>query len=119
MVAVEVTVRAAVDATRGGGGPRFIHCHTDPLHVAAASDPAVYRQKREVDEAWKNDPIERCAAVLREAGVGADVLDAHRDAAAFEMDQAYETAKAAPWPDLSLAYTDVQDIGDPRERSFC
>jgi TPP-dependent pyruvate/acetoin dehydrogenase alpha subunit len=52
------------------------------------------------------------------AGVVAETLEAHRDAAAFEMDQAYETAKAAPWPDISLAYTDVQDIGDPRERAY-
>ena len=68
--------------------------------------------------AWKNDPIARCAAIVREVGVKAVELEAHRDAAATEMDEAYEIAKAAPWPDLALAYTDVQDIGDPRERAF-
>jgi TPP-dependent pyruvate/acetoin dehydrogenase alpha subunit len=118
IVAVDEAVRAAVDAIRGGGGPRFILCQTYRLHGHTASDPAVYRQKDEVKAAWGNDPIARCAALLREAGVEAETLEAHRDAAAFEMDQAYETAKAAPWPDISLAYTDVQDIGDPRERAY-
>jgi acetoin:2,6-dichlorophenolindophenol oxidoreductase subunit alpha len=118
IVAVDEVARAAVDAIRGGGGPRFILCHTYRLHGHTASDPAVYRQPVEVDAAWKNDPIERCAAVLREAGVDVEDLEGHRDAAAFEMDQVYEAAKAAPWPDLALAYTDVQDIGDPRERAF-
>ena len=118
IVAVDETVRAAVDAIRGGGGPRFIVCKTYRLHGHTASDPAAYRPHAEVDVAWKNDPIARCAAILREVGVKAAELEAHCDAAATEMDQAYETAKAAPWPDLALAFTDVQDIGDPRERAF-
>jgi pyruvate dehydrogenase E1 component alpha subunit len=118
IVAVDETVRGAVDAIRGGGGPRFILCNTYRLHGHTASDLAAYRDQGEVDEAWKNDPIERSAVVLRDAGVDIEALEAHRDAAAFEMDQAYDVAKAAPWPDLALAYTDVQDIGDPRERAF-
>ena len=34
------------------------------------------------------------------------------------MKDAYETAKATDWPQKALAYTDVQDAGDPREEAF-
>ena len=118
VVAVDETARAAIDAIRAGGGPRFILCHTYRLHGHTSTDPARYRTEDEVREAWKNDPIARCAAQLREAGVGEEVLRGHRDAAAAEMTDAYESARAAPWPDRALAYTDVQDIGDPRARAF-
>ena len=118
VVAVDETARAAVAAVRSGGGPRFILCHTYRLHGHTSTDPARYRSEDEVREAWKNDPIARCAAQLREAGVEEEVLLGHRDAAATEMSEAYETARAAPWPDRALAYSDIQDIGDPRERAF-
>ena len=118
IVAVDEAIRAAVDAVRGGGGPRFIVCDTYRLHGHTASDPAAYRPRAEVDAAWENDPIARCAALLREAGVDSTELVAHRVEAVDEMNRTYETAKAAPWPDLALAYSDVQDIGDPRERAF-
>lgn len=118
IAAVDETVRAAVEAIRGGGGPRFIVCDTYRLAGHTASDPAAYRRQGEVDDAWKNDPIARCAALLHDAGVDAAELAAHRVEAIEEMNRTYEVAKAAPWPDLALAYTDVQDIGDPRVRAF-
>jgi hypothetical protein len=34
------------------------------------------------------------------------------------MQKIYDSAKKAPWPDLQLAYEDVQDSGDPRERAY-
>ena len=118
IVAVDEKVTAAVAAIRSGSGPRFILCNTYRLHGHTAADPAVYRDSREVEEAWKSDPIERCATLLQESGVAASDLLTHRDEASTEMAAVYEAAKAAPWPDSSLAYTDVQDIGDPRERAF-
>ena len=51
--------------------------------------------------------------MLEAAGVPAKTLDAIRAAAVNEMNAALEAAKAAPWPDASLAFTDVQDIGAP------
>ena len=118
IVAVDAAVRTAVEAIRDGAGPRFINCRTYRLHGHTASDPAAYRSQAEVDAAWMNDPIARCAALLQEADVAGEVLAAHRRAAVAEMNRAYETAKAAPWPDPAIAYDDVQDIGDPRDRAF-
>jgi pyruvate dehydrogenase E1 component alpha subunit len=52
------------------------------------------------------------------AGMDAEGLQAIRKEAKAEMEEAYRAAAASPWPEKHLAYVDVQDIGDPRERAF-
>ena len=111
--AVDEAVREFVRAIRAGGGPRFLHVKTYRLTGHTATDAAAYRTDEEVDARWKLDPIARCGASLEAAGVAAKTLDAIRAGAASEMNAALEAAKAAPWPDSSLAFTDVQDIGAP------
>ena len=113
VLAVDEAVRDLVQAIRVGGGPRFLHVKTYRLTGHTATDAAPYRTTEEVDAQWALDPIARCGAELEAAGITAETLDAIRTAAANEMDAALEAAKAAPWPDLSLAFTDVQDIGAP------
>ena len=110
---VDEAMRDLVQAIRAGGGPRFLHVKTYRLTGHTATDAAAYRTDEEVDEQWKLDPIARCGASLEAAGVAAETLDAIRAGAASEMNAALEAAKAAPWPDSSLAFTDVQDIGAP------
>ena len=117
IIAMDAAVRDAVATIRSGGGPRFICAATYRLAGHTASDPAAYRDQSEVDAAWKNDPIARCADLLRQAGVEAAVLEEHARAGTEEMEAVYGTAKAAPWPDIALAYADVQDIADPREEA--
>ena len=111
--AVDEAVRELVQTIRAGGGPRFLHVKTYRLTGHTATDAAAYRTSEEVDAQWKLDPIARCGAVLEAAGVAAETLDAIRAGAASEMNAAAEAAKAAPWPDVSLAFTDVQDVGAP------
>ena len=111
--AVDEAVGDLVQAIRAGGGPRFLHVKTYRLTGHTATDAAAYRTDEEVDARWKLDPIARCGASLEAAGVAAETLDAIRAGAASEMNAALEAAKAAPWPDTSLAFTDVQDIGAP------
>ena len=111
--AVDEAVRELVEAIRAGGGPRFLHVRTYRLTGHTATDAAGYRTSEEVDAQWKLDPIARCGAVLETAGVAAETLDAIRADAASEMGAALEAAKVAPWPDTSLAFTDVQDVGAP------
>ena len=41
-----------------------------------------------------------------------------KDAAYREMQDAYETAKATPFPAVERAFADVQDVGDPRVEAF-
>jgi TPP-dependent pyruvate/acetoin dehydrogenase alpha subunit len=88
------------------------------LHGHTASDPALYRDQKDVDAAWNNDPIINCSSLLKDAGVKAEILSEHRKDALAEMNKIYELAKIAPWPDIELAYEDVQDSGDPRERAY-
>ena len=117
VVAVDEAARELVEAARSGGGPRFLVCKTYRLTGHTAADAAPYRPSAEVDEAWKNDTIARCAALLLGAGVSQDELSAHATDATAEMEAVYEDAKAAAWPAIDLAYADVQDIGDPREEA--
>jgi len=56
--------------------------------------------------------------MLLTAGLEESELSAIAEAAAKEMKDAYETAKASDWPEKDLAYVDVQDIGDPRGGAF-
>ena len=41
-----------------------------------------------------------------------------KDDAYREMQEAYEKAKATPYPPAEHAFTDVQDVGDPRREAF-
>ena len=111
--AIDETVRDLVHGIRAGSGPRFLHAKTYRLAGHTATDAAAYRGSEEVDAQWKLDPIARCGATLETAGVSAETLDAIRDDAVSEMNAVLEAAKAAPWPDPSLAFADVQDIGAP------
>ena len=111
--AVDETVRELVGAIRAGGGPRLLHAKTYRLTGHTATDAAAYRTSQEVEDQWKLDPIARCGIVLEGAGTGAETLAAIRDDAKREMEAVLAAAKAAPWPDLWHAFTDVQDVGAP------
>ena len=111
--AIDETVRDLVSQIRAGSGPRFLHAKTYRLTGHTATDAAAYRGSEEVDAQWKLDPIARCGATLAAVGVDAETLDAIRDDAVKEMGAVLEAARAAPWPDASLAFADVQDVGAP------
>ena len=112
--AIDATVRDLVAGIRSGRGPRFLHAKTYRLTGHTATDAAAYRSSDEVETQWTLDPIVRCGATLEAAGVAAMTLDAIRTDAVTEMNAVLEAARTAPWPDASLAFTDVQDVGAPR-----
>jgi pyruvate dehydrogenase E1 component alpha subunit len=111
IVAVDAVARENLDAVRTGAGPRFLHVVTYRLGGHTAVDPAAYRPAGEAEDAWRNDPIGRCEALLAAHGIDDDVLRAQTDRAATEIAAAYQAAKAAPWPSADLAFADVQDVG--------
>lgn len=110
---VEAATRELLAEARRGR-PRFLVAKTYRLTGHTGVDKAAWRPEAEVEEAWTRDPLARLRALLETAGVPAAELDAADAEAEAEMRAAYETAKAAPWPDAALAYADVQDVGDPR-----
>lgn len=111
VVAVEDATRALVAGIRDGSGPRFLLAKTYRLLGHTSVDPAKYRPAGEAEGKWADDPIRRATDLLTAAGVAPAELAADAAAAKSEMDAAFDDAKAAPWPPLSAAYADVQDVG--------
>ena len=118
LIAVDAAARDAIAKVRAGVGPRFLHCRTYRLSGHTAVDPATYRPAEEVEDWRRACPIDRLAGALELAGVDPDALTEARHNAEAEMAAALAEARDADWPDEGLAYADVQDAGDPRERAF-
>jgi len=118
LLAVDSAARAAIAAIRAGQGPRLMHCRTYRITGHTAVDPAAYRPAAEVEQWRAACPIARLGAALQLAGVADVTLNDARAAAYAEMRAARDTARDTAWPEPSAAYTDVQDMGDPRERAF-
>ena len=108
VTAVDAAARDFIAAARAGE-PRFLHAKTWRLEGHTAADKAAYREASEVEARWADDPIPRCEALLGDAGVEPHRLEAAREAAAQEMDAAFEEARAAPWPAAETAFDDVLD----------
>jgi pyruvate dehydrogenase E1 component alpha subunit len=69
VAAVEHAARRAVDAVRSGGGPYFLELRTYRFRAHSMFDPELYREKSEVEEWKKRDPIPSFTACLKAAGV--------------------------------------------------
>lgn len=111
VLAVAQAARELVATVRGGAGPRFLHCLTYRLSGHTGADPATYRPAAEVEARWKDCPIARARTLLEGAGVARAELDALEAEARAAIAEVARAARAAPWPDPALAWTDVQDLG--------
>lgn len=109
--AVHETAARLVAEVRGGGGPRLLHALTYRMKGHVSVDLAAYRDPAELAAALETDPIARARGHLLDIGVAAATLDAIENAARDEVDTALAVADAAPWPDASAAFTDVQTTG--------
>lgn len=98
VVACEEAARRAALAVRAGGGPYFIEFRTYRFRAHSMFDPQLYRDKQEVEEWKKRDPIPMFEARLREGGMLADDdLKRIEEDAAAEIDQAVQFAEAGTW----------------------
>jgi TPP-dependent pyruvate/acetoin dehydrogenase alpha subunit len=109
--AVHETAARLVGEVRAGGGPRLLHALTYRVKGHVSVDLAAYRDPAELAAALETDPIARARGQLLSSGIAAAALDAIENAARDEVDTALAVADAAPWPDASAAFTDVQTIG--------
>ncbi|RYF30738.1 MAG: thiamine pyrophosphate-dependent dehydrogenase E1 component subunit alpha, partial [Comamonadaceae bacterium] len=109
--AVHAAAGRLVAEVRGGGGPRLLHALTYRVKGHVSVDRAAYRDPAELAAALETDPIAHARSQCLAAGVSAADLDAIDAAAHAEVDAALEAADAAPWPDASAAFTDVQTTG--------
>jgi len=113
VIAVERAAQRCVAEIRDGGGPRFLHARTYRLTGHTAADAATYRPQQELDERLPDEPIRRLEARLIAAGVSSAELADVAATVRAQIDAAYASAKAAPYPEVSVAFEDVQDIGNP------
>jgi TPP-dependent pyruvate/acetoin dehydrogenase alpha subunit len=110
---VDSTTARVVAEIRNGSGPQLIQAMTYRLRGHFAHDPAAYRDPREVEAALGREPMLRTEAWLLENGVGADEIAVLKAEVDSEIAGYVDEATNAPWPDGSLAFTDVQDVGAP------
>jgi pyruvate dehydrogenase E1 component alpha subunit len=108
VLAVHAAAAAAAARARAGLGPTLLECKTYRIYGHSLGDLQVYREKAEVEEWKKRDPILRFEARLREAGLLGDAeRQAILDAAEAEVSQAVAFATESPFPDASELLTDV------------
>lgn len=109
--AVHAAAGRLVAEVRAGSGPRLLHALTYRVKGHVSVDPAAYRDPAELAAALETDPIAHARARLLAEGVSAAALEAIENEAHAEVDAALAAADAAPWPEASTAYTDVQTTG--------
>jgi TPP-dependent pyruvate/acetoin dehydrogenase alpha subunit len=112
--AVHEAAGRLVAQVRAGDGPRLLHARTYRFKGHVSVDPATYRDAAEVARAVEGDPLPLAQARLAARGVPAAAVAAAMADARAEIARALEVAAAAPWPDASAAFTDIQDIGAGR-----
>ena len=111
LIKVNQLAHELVEKIRNGEGPQFLHAQTYRIKGHTVSDAGSYRSTKEVEEAFKRDPITRCGTYLVSSHVPQTDLDEIWDEARKEIDKTVGIAKMAPWPEHQIAYADVQNIG--------
>jgi pyruvate dehydrogenase E1 component subunit alpha len=93
----EATERAAL-AVCAGAGPYFLEFRTYRFRAHSMYDPQLYRDKAEVEEWKKRDPISTFQARLRSLGLmNDDDLKRIEEEAVSELAKAIEFAEAGTW----------------------
>lgn len=109
--AVHAAARRLVAEVRAGSGPCLLHALTYRVKGHVSVDPAAYRDPAELAAALETDPIARARARMIAGGIDAAALAAIENQAHAEVEAALAAADAAPWPEASAAFTDVQTTG--------
>jgi len=107
-LAVYDAVWRAAEAARRGNGPSLIEAHTIRWVGHFEGDPQAYRNKSEVEEGRRQDPIARLGHWLGERGL-LDQRGTERARAAVvaEIEDAVAFAEASPFPEPAEALTDL------------
>ena len=109
---------AAVERGRSGAGPTMIVADTYRYLGHMAGDTEIYRSSDEVARWKENDPITHLAASLRRLDVIDDsALDTIASQARQLVDEAETFARNSPFPDQSLATSDVYSLPGDEKRA--
>jgi TPP-dependent pyruvate/acetoin dehydrogenase alpha subunit len=108
VVAVEAAALRAAHAIRRGEGPRFLETKTYRFRAHSMFDPDLYREKREIEEWKKRDPIAQFEEWILATGlVHEDDVAALEGRTAREIEAAVTFAEAAPWEPVEDLARDV------------
>lgn len=115
VLAAYATTRTALDAARGGGGPRFIEALTYRMGAHTSSDdPTKYRESSEVSDWGARDAIIRYEAYLRGRGVAdsffAEVAVEAEDAAADLRARIFEVPVPEPESMFAHVYSEPHPV---------
>jgi TPP-dependent pyruvate/acetoin dehydrogenase alpha subunit len=98
LLAVEEAAQRAAAAVRTGEGPYFLELRTYRFRAHSMFDAQLYRDKEEVEEWKKRDPIVTFGQQLRAAGLLTDELMARLEAEVWaEVDASVAFAEAGAW----------------------
>ncbi|MFI6457933.1 thiamine pyrophosphate-dependent dehydrogenase E1 component subunit alpha [Streptosporangium amethystogenes] len=108
VLAVYDAVKTAADRARSGEGPSLVEVmtyrfneHSEGLRIDN------YRDKEQVGEWLRRDPLDYLAARLRDRGVTDEHLKALDAEIMDEVDRAVEFANESPYPEPSVAFEDL------------
>jgi pyruvate dehydrogenase E1 component alpha subunit len=108
VVAVEDAARRAADTIRAGAGPFFLECRTYRFRAHSMFDAELYRDRAEVEEWKRRDPIALLRTELEAAHVfdaaSFDALDARVQR---EIARAADLARAGSWEPVDHLTRDV------------
>lgn len=100
VLAVYAAARRAVDRAREGEGPSFLECRTMRVRGHSEADDASYVPPALIDEWRSRDPVKRFGNHLQATRVfSAAEVEALREAAQADVDEAQAWAEASPPPD--------------------
>jgi pyruvate dehydrogenase E1 component alpha subunit len=118
VVAVNEAARRAVDEVRGGNGPFFLECRTYRFRAHSMFDAELYRDKAEVEEWKKRDPIALLRSGLVAHGLDAAAFAALETEVDHELARAVAFAEAGTWEPVEQltrdVYTPAQEVGSGR-----
>jgi pyruvate dehydrogenase E1 component alpha subunit len=96
VLAVEEAAQRAAEAVRAGQGPQFLECRTYRFRAHSMYDPELYRDKAEVEEWKKRDPIPALIRRMEQDGAAIDTAEIEQQVAK-EIEAAIAFAEAGTW----------------------
>ena len=106
--AVRAAAGEAIDRARRTGRPQLLEAMTYRYYGQYEGDTQTYKPPDEVARYRARDPLDQFRArVGAEGGMSVEALDRIEVEIRDEVDAAFVSAAAAPWPDLAMVTADV------------
>jgi pyruvate dehydrogenase E1 component alpha subunit len=113
VLAMRETVAEHIRLARDERRPTLVEAFTYRYRGHSAADPEVYREKEEVEEWRKKDPVAMFRdRLLAEGVISEDEVDQMRDEIERVVGEAVAFADASPEPPLDTLYDNLYFVGD-------